>query len=254
MDPYQITEVPAELRDSNSRFLEQLERGGYDFLDLGSNHGGGFLVGERQGGRSGLGFDLQPQLVQHLIEQGRDVACMDVRTLRAQTPLVDFAVCSHVLEHLPSIYDVGSVIGALRHLCRDYLLISGPCYLYGKNLKVLHTAMTDHLSRFKLGDLVSILHALRLRDYVIALTEPLKDSDSPWIHRADEPAEGMWTWDAAKNRPKPRTGFDREIYRDFVCIVQLRRGVDILQTLKRFYWGYEKVVFRSSWDFERVEA
>ena len=259
MDPYEITQVPVALQESNARFLTRLEGGGYDFIDLGSNHGGGFDVGERQGGRSGLGFDLQPDLVKHLIGRGRDVVCMDIRTLRTHAPVVDFAVCSHVLEHLPSIYDVGSVIGALRHVCRDYLLISGPCfeeedYLYSRNLKVLHTAMTDHLSRFKVGDLAAMLHGLRMRDYIVALGEPLENSDSPWLHRADEPAEGMWTWDAAKNRRKPQVSFDRKIYRDFVCIVQLRSGVDIASKLKSFYWGYEKVVFRSSWDFESVSA
>ena len=254
MDPYAITGVPETLLRSNARYLDQLERGAYDFLDLGSNHGGGFTIGERQGGRRGLGFDLQPQLVEHLIGQGRDVACMDVRSLRTSQPVVDFAVCSHVLEHLPSIYDVGSVIGSLRRACRDYLLISGPCfeeedYLYSKNLKVLHTAMTDHLSRFKVIDLVTMLHSLRLRDYVVALTLPLKDSNDPWIHRADEPAEGMWTWDAQKSLPKSYASFDRPIHRDFICMVQLRDGVDLSAALETFYWGYDKVVMRSQWDF-----
>ena len=254
LDPYKIRDIPNALQESNARLLRQLYDGGYDFIDLGSNHGGGFRVGERQGGRRGLGFDLQPELVQDLLKQGHDVACMDVRTLRAHEPLVDFAVCSHVLEHLPNLYDVGGVVGALRHICRDYLLISGPCfeeedYLFSQNLKVLHTAMTDHLCRFKVIDLVDMLHRLRLRDYVIALCEPMKDSGNPWIHRADEPAEDMWTWDAARNLPKPRVEFDRPLHRDFVCIVQLRAGIDTAALLKSFYWGYDKVVFRSSWDF-----
>ena len=254
IDPYQIRDIPASLEKSNARLLSQLHAGRYDFIDLGSNHGGGFQIGERQGGRRGLGFDLQPDLVQHLLKQGHDVACMDIRTLRAHTPLVDFAICSHVLEHLPNLYDVGSVVGALRHICRDYLLISGPCfeeedYLLGKNLKVLHTAMTDHLCRFKVIDLVQMLHQLRLRDYVIGLTEPMKDSNNHWIHRADEPAEGMWTWDATKNLPKPYVTFDRPLHRDFVCLVQLRQGIDTMALLKSFYWGHDKLVFRSSWDF-----
>lgn len=254
MDPYEIVEIPAELHASNARFLERLRAGAYDFIDLGTNHGGGFEIGKRQGGRNGLGFDLQPGLVQHLLGRGLDVACLDVRTLRSPRPLVDFAVCSHVLEHLPSLYDVGSVVGALRAMCRDYLLISGPCfeeeaYLYSQNLKVLHTAMPDHLCRFKVVELVGILHALRLRDFVVALTEPLRDSQNHWVHRADEPAEGMWQWDAAKNLPKPHVVFDRPIHRDFVCVVKLRAGVDADRVLRDFYWGYDKVVMRSSWDY-----
>jgi hypothetical protein len=253
LDPYKVRDIPAPLQESNARLLQQLHDGCYDFIDLGSNHGGGFQIGARQGGRRGLGFDLQPDLVHHLLAQGHDVACMDIRTLRAPEPLVDFAVCSHVLEHLPSLYDVGGVIGALRNLCRDYLLISGPCfeeedYLWSLNLKVLHTAMPDHLCRFKVIDLVDMLHRLRLRDYVVALGEPMRDSANPWIHRADEPAEGMWIWDGAKNLPKPHVDFDRPLHRDFVCIVQLRSGIDAMALLKRFYWGYDKIVFRSSWD------
>jgi hypothetical protein len=159
-------------------------RGGiYDFLDLGTNQGGGFKIGERLGGGKGVGFDLNPAVVQWNLDRGRDVMCLDVRTLPPGATGIRFAVCSHVLEHLPSLYDVGSVISALAPLCRDFLLLYGPnfdseAFLYQQNLKLLHSAMRDHLCRFRTIDLVKLLFDLGLRDFVIGGAGVIHDSNN----------------------------------------------------------------------------
>ncbi len=244
-------ELTPKLAESNARILAGLRGGIYDFLDLGTNQGGGFKIGERLGGGKGVGFDLNPAVVQWNLDRGRDVMCLDVRTLPPGATGIRFAVCSHVLEHLPSLYDVGSVISALAPLCRDFLLLYGPnfdseAFLYQQNLKLLHSAMRDHLCRFRTIDLVKLLFDLGLRDFVIGGAGVIHDSNNVWIHRADAPAEGLWSWEEGKSLPKPFIRFNRPLHRDFVCIVKLSPEANYSTLLKNFVWGCERVIFRSN--------
>jgi hypothetical protein len=244
-------ELTPTLLESNARILARLRGGHYDFLDLGTNQGGGFKIGERLGGRAGVGFDLNPALAQWNMERGRDVMCADVRALPDGITGIKFAVCSHVLEHLPNLYDVGSVISALAPLCADFLLLTGPNFdseefLYRHNLKLVHSAMRDHLCKFRTIDLVKLLADLGLRDFVIGLTGVIRDSGNIWIHRADAPAEGIWSWEEGKSLPKPSIRFDRPLHRDFVCVVKLSEAVEYGAVLKNFVWGCDRIIFRSN--------
>lgn len=240
-----------QMTESNARILAGLRAGAYDFLDLGTNQGGGFKIGEHLGGHRGVGFELDPGLTQWNLDRNRDVMCLDVRTVPRDISGIRFAICSHILEHLPNIYEVGSTVASLVPLCKEYILITGPNFdsedlLYGHNLKVLHSAMRDHLCKFRTIDLIRILFDLDLRDFVIGVTGEMKDSFNPWIHRADAPAEGLWTWEEGKSLPKPFVAFDPPLHRDIVCIVKLRPDVDYDAVLRNFYWGCDRVIFRSA--------
>jgi len=243
-------ELPSQLAASNARILNGLRAGLYDFLDLGTNNGGGFKIGERLGGTKGVGLDLNPGMVQWNLDRGRDVMCQDVRALPAGINGIRFAVLSNVLEHLPSIYDVGSVISALVPVCGEYLLIYGPNFdteefLYQHNLKLIHTAMRDHLCRFKTIDLIKVLFDLNLRDFVIGARGVVHDSNNPFMHRADAPADGLWTWEEGKSLPKPFIRFNRPLYTFFICVVKLSPKPNCDDVLKNFSWGCDRVIFRS---------
>ena len=240
--------------DTTSLFLDRLYQNYYDFIDLGTCDGGGFEIAKCQGGRRGLGFDIEPTAVIRGLDKGLDVACYDVCALESVKPTVDFTICSHILEHLPSIASVRSVIDAAARMSRDYLLISGPCfeeesYLLDNGVKLLHSLMLDHTCKFKIIELVTMLHELQLRDYTICLTERIEDTSNHWVHAQDQhvPPFGLWTYDETKHDAKPQFVFDREIYRDFVCVVPLRDGIDSGLILKQFMWGYDKIAFQSSW-------
>lgn len=246
----------ADLKVDTANYLQKLAAGYYDFVDLGTLDGGGFKIGELQGGQRGLGFELSADAVRRAKDKGWDVALQDVCRLEPTSPQVDFAVCSHVLEHLPDLQSIQHVLRSLSSLCRNYILISGPCfetepYLEQLGLKVLHSLMLDHTCKIKVGELVTILHKLELRDFTIALGERMIDSSDRWIYSSKQsvPPEGLWTFDSAKHLPKNSVGFDREVFRDFVCVVKLDQAVDTDMVLKRFFWGYDKIVDRSSWKF-----
>ena len=250
-------QLTAELEQSNARILAGLQVGAYDFLDLGSNDGGGFKIGQQLGGQSGVGFELDPGLAQWNIDHGRDVMCLDVRTLPTDITGIRFAVCSHVLEHLPNLYDVGSVISALARVCQDYLLIYGPNFdseefLYAHNLKVLHSAMRDHLCKFRTIELMRLLFDLGLRDYVIGVSGEMRDSANIWIHRSDAPADGLWTWEESKSLPKPFVKFEPPLHRDFVCVVRLQANVDADEVLRHFFWGCDQIIVRSSLLYSQI--
>ena len=246
--------LDARIVETTRLFLQRLSQGSYDFVDLGTCEGGGFEIAARLGGKRGLGFDIDPSLVASGLDRGLDVACHDIRALKTDAAKVDFAVCSHILEHLPDVAAVTSVIDASARLARDYILIFGPCfdeedYLSSLGVKLLHSLMLDHTCKFKVVELIAILHALDLRDYVIGLTERIEDSSNHWIYARDQPvsANALWTYDATRHSPKPHVVFDREVYRDFVCVVPLRDGIDTDAVLRDFRWGYEKIAFQSSW-------
>ncbi len=245
-----------DLRFKTEGYIAALRRGAYDFVDLGTCDGGGFTIAARQGGRKGLGFDLEPAFVRQALDRGIEVALYDVCDLTTEAACVDFAVCSHILEHLPSLAHIERVLRSLRMLCRDYLLISGPVfddedYLEAHGIKALHSLMRDHTCKVRVNDLQAILYGIGCRDFLLALTEPIDNSQNHWLYNAEQPVPdtGLWTYDAAKHLPKPIMGFDRPLHRDFVCIVPMRTGVPVDDILGRFYWGHDKIVTRATWDY-----
>jgi hypothetical protein len=243
-----------EFAASNERFLRQAQAGVYDFLDLGTRDAGGFAVGRQLGGSKGLGFDTDPDSVRKNQEAGRDVMCADVTALGIMNLRVKFAVCHHMLEHLPSIHEVGHVVAALARSCSEFLFIAGPCfdhedYLYRCGLKAFHSAMLDHLCRFRTFDLMRVLHELGLQRYAIGVSLPIEDSDSEFIVAADAPNE-VWRWDALRALPRPRVTFDPVLYRDIVCVVALNDAVDPVAKLLPYTFGQQKldkVVHVASW-------
>ncbi len=237
-------------------FIEALRRGEYDFIDLGTCDGGGFEIAARQGARKGLGFDLEPLAVRRSLEKGLDVALYDICELQNDRACVDFAVCSHILEHLPSPAHVERLLRSLSVLCRDYLLISGPAfededYLEKLGLKVLHSLMLDHTCKIKVRELQLVLQTIGCRDYVVALGEPLMSSANHWVYNSAQPVphNGLWTYDPDKHLPKAAADFDRPIHRDFVCVVPLRAGISSEDVLRKFYWGFDKIVARATWNY-----
>ena len=111
--------------------------------------------------------------------------------------------------------------------------------------------MLDHTYKLKVGELQLLLQNIGCRDYVVALAEPIVNSDNIWLYSALQPVlpDGLWTYDSLKHRPKPAIVFDRPLHRDFVCVVPLRRGVSCDEILKKFYWGFDKVVVRATWNY-----
>ena len=75
--------ITQRLLTSNNLLLERWHQGYYDFLDLGTCDGGGFIAGHQLGGHAGLGFDIDPNVVIRNLDVGRDVVCPDIAHLRS---------------------------------------------------------------------------------------------------------------------------------------------------------------------------
>ena len=195
-----------------------------------------------------------PNSVRKNLEAGRDVLCADVTALGMMNARVKFAVCHHTLERLPSVHQVGHVVAALTRSCSEFLCIAGPCfdhedYLYRCGLKAFHSAMPDHVCRFRTFDLMRVLHELGLQRYAIGVSLPMKDSDSEFIVAAEAPNE-VWRWEALRSLPRRRVTFDPVLYRDFVCVVALNDAVDPVAKLRSYTFGQQKVdkvVHVASW-------
>lgn len=233
-----------EFAASNELFLRRARNGYYDFLDIGTRDAGGFVVASQLGGHRGLGFDTDPASVKGNLAAGRDVVCLDVSVLDSGNVRSRFAVCHHVLEHLPNIYEVGHVIDSLARICTDFLFIAGPCfdhedYLYRCGLKAFHSAMLDHTCRFKTLDLITLLHELGLRHYAIGVSLPIENSDSEFVVSAAAPNE-VWRWESLRSLPRPRITFDPTLYRDVVCVVALDEKIDPVSKLTSYRFGQQK--------------
>jgi hypothetical protein len=243
-----------ELMASNERLLRQAQAGQYDFIDLGTRDGSGFVVGSQMGGVRGLGIDSVPALVRQNLDAGRDVICADVTALGVMNLQVKFGVCHHMLQHLSSIHELGHVVGALARNCTDFLLIAGPCfdhedYLYRCGLKAFHSAVPAHTCRFKTFDLMRVLHDLGQQRYALGVSLPIRDSDSEFIVGADAPNE-IWRWEALRALPRPRVTFDPLLYRDIVCVVALNDAVDPVAKLRSYSFAQQqvdKIVHVASW-------
>jgi hypothetical protein len=236
----------------NARLLKKLELGLYEFIDMGTHEGAGFGIAKHFDCdiKRGLGFELNPAKAKALNAKGIDVICGDICSFALPQAKVRIAIMNHILEHLPNTMRVGALLDRAAACCSDYLYISGPYfdserYLFENRLKALHTTITEHTSRFTTFELVDILNSLGLRDYYIAGEIPILDSDDAWLHRSDAP-DNVWTYEARYGE-KPKVKFDRPICRNFICLVQLRKGIPLVALAESMNGLYP--LFRSNYHY-----
>lgn len=217
------------IEEMNSSFLENLANKEYDYIDLGTLTGGGLELGKRFGGKKGLGFEISPAQIPKLYREfGYNVYCGDIRQIAFdEIGKVEFAVCSHILEHLENKFQVACIIEKLASACTDYVFIQGPLFdtetaLWRKGIKLGHTNIRDHYTRFTLRDLMNILYDLKLHNYAIGVQSPIKNYNSSVVLSAAEPL-GKWKYQEGVSLPKKvNQRFYKTIYRNFACCINLK--------------------------------
>lgn len=226
--PQALAEMPREAR--NALLYRALHEGVFDYLDFGTHKGGGIEVGRRMGGRLGLGVELSDEKVVAGLQRGFYVLSEDVFRISGERPLVDFAICRHVLEHLPNIHVVALVLEQLKRLVRSHILIEQPDfsqerYLFGLGLKLQAFFLKGHACPMPTRELVRIFWDLGFDRFALGGMLRIRNSDSSMVHRADAPNQiGKWR---PGDLPKPATiVFDRPIFRDIVAVLGVNETVD----------------------------
>lgn len=218
----ELAAIPREQR--NGMLLEGLQSGKFDYLDFGTHKGGGMRLGQQLGGKCGLGIEINEAKCQALLKNGYYVISEDIFRLPAFFSVVDFAVLSHVLEHLPNSQTIFLVLRKLLDACRKYVLIEQPdftaeSYLYSLGLRLAHFGMKSHTCHLRTRELIEMLWSLNAGRFIVGGKKPINDSSSRWVHRADQISSAGAPWDAEKHLPKPQIKFDRALFRDIVVVI-----------------------------------
>ena len=222
-----LADLPRQER--NEIVLALLAQKRFDFLDFGTHKGGGLRIGNSLGGQAGLGVELDDAKVVALFRRGAFAYSGNVLEL-PQGLKARFAVCSHVLEHLPSRYEVGTIINQLQRSCSDYIFITQPSFdvdsaLFERGLRMAHSPMKNHDCRLTTRELVDICWDLGLERFVVGGAKPISDTSHSWIH-STQGRKNVWKWKPG-DAPKPDVRFGRPLHRDIVAVIGLKPGLDL---------------------------
>jgi hypothetical protein len=234
----ELAEQPVEVR--NERLLELAREGYFDFLDFGTHRGGGIGWGEHLGGSRGLGVELNAASAQRALEAGLAVYTGDIAGFPTTGMRFRFAVCRHILEHMPNEYVVGFVLWRLTQICTEFIYVEQPIFdhadeLEQQGLTMTQMTMRSHTCRISIERLLEIAAGVGIDAYVQGRVLPIRDSSSPWVHAAGAP-DDRGRWQEGVDPPKPEVEFDPPIYRDLVVIAVLGSCDldDLLGRLKGF--------------------
>jgi hypothetical protein len=233
--------------ERNDLLLAALRAGVFDFVDFGSHQGASLRYGSKFGGKLGLGIELDDRKSVALLKQGLYVLSQDLFLLPELPKSVDFAVCSHVLEHLANEATIFLTLQRLSRMCRKFVIVEQPdfsseLYLFHEGLKMVHSAMETHHCHIQTRDLVTMLWSLDLGRFILGAKFRIRDSSNPWLHRADAKPP-LWTWDEIKHPPKPTVAFDRELFRDIALVIGCSEDADIEGIAAKM--NIEKIIMRS---------
>ncbi|WP_161603306.1 class I SAM-dependent methyltransferase [Blastopirellula marina] len=207
-----------------------------DFIDYGCKFGGSFSIGHQLGGKSGLGFDIRPEVVEEAVRRGHRAVVGDARELAIPDKSVRFSIMSHFLEHLPDLTSVEQAIATALRVSTDGIYLRGPMfddeYLAQYGLKTYWSDWTGHPCHVTDKQVESILTKLGVEpsSYRIRWVRRIRNSGSRTIHPLDSPKDQQY-YNAKLHPPKPRVAFTRKLYREWICIVALNNDPRLFSEL-----------------------
>lgn len=196
----------------------------YDFLDLGSKHGGSIGYCQNRFGGNGTGIDLNPDNVYTAQQKGYDIKCADALKVEFEPKSFRYVSMMDFLEHLPGEDAVVIMLDKCAKWATDFLFISHPPfedmdYLKNLGLKIDWTDWHGHTAMLSAKDFERIFEELNLKDYVMQFKLPIYDSSSHHIIPIEAPTDtiGDEGWE------KPLVRFDKEIYKRLEIFIPLRK-------------------------------
>lgn len=202
----------------------------FEFIDLGASKAESLEFGKnRFGAKRGLGIDLDAERVAALNQAGYNAVVGDITRYRVPKKSVRFAKMSHILEHLPDLKGVEAAIKLAAEAATDFLVITGPFfdedeYLKSEGFKLPWADYPVHTCYLTTGQLRKILANLKLDNYELYLRLPIRDSSHESILPLSAPPSTHY-YDRKKQAKKRPVVFEKPIWRDFVCYVQLKPNV-----------------------------
>lgn len=103
-----------------------IQIGEFDFCDFGYSNGGSIKFGQEiLGGKKGFGIDIDPKKIIASRKSGYEAISGDFCNLNLPDQSVDFAILSHVLEHLPTLNHAKLAIQNAMRVSKKIVFIQG---------------------------------------------------------------------------------------------------------------------------------
>lgn len=223
-----ITSRPngSSVQPQGDRLPQLLDVAGYDFIDFGASIGGSIEFALASlGGVRGLGVDLDARKVQQSLDAGYECVQADATNLALPDNSVRFVVISHMLEHLPDLKLIETLILSAVRVASEFVFIQGPYfdaddYLAAHGLKYFYSDWSGHTCHFTVRSLLGILEKHGLTDHVIDVIGETRSSNDPFVHPLESPPDQQ-KYDPDIHPPKPSASFGLPIYKEFACFVRL---------------------------------
>lgn len=239
----------ADLKTSerNEHIMKLVDAGEFDYIDFGTHKGGGLTKGLSMGGNRGLGVDLSDKKVVALLRQGKAAYSGDILQFNPRGRPFKFAICRHVLEHMPNKFTVGVIISQLSKLCSDFIYIEQPSfdhtdYLLSKQLVASPTTLEYHTTRLTNIELFCLLRDLELTNFTMGGQVLYASSSHPKVFRADA-APNRMIWNAEQDAEKPQITLKPNVYQNVMALIALNNEIDTTALFHKC--GGEKVQYIS---------
>jgi len=214
-----------------SAIYAQLQKGDFDFLDLGCGTGAsGRFVKKAFSAKRGLGIDKSMDRVLEAGKNGFDAIFGDVCNLSFPDSCVSFTSMMDFVEHLSCGKKAVKVLKRAAKASRDFLFVRHPNfedieYLKSYKLKLDWTDWHGHTNMMCIADFKEIFSALGWPQHTIIPQIQILDSTHSSILPLDAP-RGAVRYDGEKQGEKPLVYFDRPVYTQFDIFVRLNPDMD----------------------------
>jgi SAM-dependent methyltransferase len=201
-------------------------RAGAELLDLGCGPGRSLESAVRRFDANAVGLELNAAKVRTAQEQGLPVFQADILDLQpADFPSVRYVTMDNVLEHLPTLDAVETVLAKSCQLAADAVYVRHPSfedeeYLAGLGLKQYWTDWPGaHTAHIRLHEFVAMANRAGVYRVLISPVLRAVDSADPTLLPLDAPPgqrkldrSRHGAYDPDRHGEKPAVTFDRPVY------------------------------------------
>jgi len=217
-----------------SAYLDELNRGEFDFIDFGCSRGGSIAAAKRLfNAKRGLGIDTAEEKIKQATAAGHDAIVYDINALPRRA-LVRFCVMFHFLEHVPNRTDVVAYLRKAVTVSREFVFVRQPYFdadgfLFQRGLKLYWSDWHGHPNTMTTLNFYSMLmpmwRAGLIGDFSIHARGPITSSDHHAVHPINSPRD-QHEYDATKHPAKPgNLQFDDSVFTEAVVFIT-RPGFD----------------------------
>lgn len=202
-------------------YLEQ-----FNFIDLGAKHGQMKEYCSRMFGTdNGLHIEMDEDHIKVLEERKIPHIQADISNLTFDDDCVDFSVCTHTIEHLPSLNHVKNVIENSVKVSRKFVLFSWPFfdkdeYLSTLDLIPFYSTWSGHTTHVKRNEFYDLCRQVGIeeKNILCVYRERIKDSNHPAILHIDSPVDSD-VWKEGVSLPKRYVEFQEKIFYEIMIII-----------------------------------